>query len=77
MGIYFALAFLWFRGAMNPSLRIPALISLVFISFGIAGGRTLSVLIDGVPHWMFLGFLGAELVLGALGLYFWRQEESV
>jgi hypothetical protein len=74
MGLYFGISLLWFWGAQNKSIRIPALFALIFFSFGIAFGRVISIFLDGIPHWLFLFFLAAELVLGAIGYLFLKKE---
>jgi hypothetical protein len=36
--------------------------------FGLAGGRTFSLLIDGKPHWLLFVYLILEIVFGVVGL---------
>jgi hypothetical protein len=68
MGLYLALVVFWIAGALSSSLTIPALWSLVVFMFGLAAGRVLSLLLDGVPHWLLIVYLVLELAFGLVGL---------
>ena len=68
MGLYLALIVFWFIGAFKTQLRQPALYSLVVFMFGLAAGRILSLILDGVPNWLLLVYLALELTFGILGL---------
>lgn len=50
MGLYLALVVFWVLGAMREDLRIPALWSLIVFMGGLALGRALSLILDGMPH---------------------------
>ena len=69
MGLYLALAAFWVAGARRPTLTVPALWSLVVFMLGLAAGRALSVVVDGVPHPLLLVYLGLEVAFGVVG---WR-----
>ena len=73
MGLYLALVVFWIAGALSSSLTIPALWSLVVFMFGLAAGRVLSLLLDGVPHWLLIVYLGLELAFGLVGLRLLRS----
>ena len=68
MGLYSALIIFWILGARNENFTRPALFSLTVFMFGLAGGRTLSLLIDGMPHWLLFVYLILEIVFGVVGL---------
>lgn len=68
MGLYLALILFWFIGAFKIQLRQAALYSLVVFMFGLAAGRILSLILDGVPNWLLLVYLALELSFGILGL---------
>lgn len=68
MGLYLALAVFWLFGAFNGQLRQAALWSLVVFMLGLAAGRTLSLIMDGIPHILLLVYLMMELGFGVLGL---------
>jgi hypothetical protein len=74
MGLYLALVIFWLIGAFNIQLRQAALYSLVVFMFGLAAGRILSLLIDGVPNWLLIVYLGLELLFGVLGLVLVRKS---
>ena len=68
MGLYFALIIFWILGARSARLTRPALFSLTVFMLGLAGGRTLSLLIDGMPHWLLFVYLILEILFGVVGL---------
>ena len=68
MGLYFALIIFWILGARSAKLTRPALFSLTVFMLGLAGGRTLSLLIDGMPHWLLFVYLILEILFGVVGL---------
>ncbi|MEO1435394.1 MAG: DUF4345 domain-containing protein [Bacteroidota bacterium] len=75
MGLYLAQALFWIGGAMKAELRKPALYGLVFFMFGVAAGRLLSLLVDGVSHWLLIVFFALEVLLGSAGWFLLRREE--
>ena len=70
MGLYLALAAFWVAGALRDRLRLPALYSLTVFMFGLAAGRALSLLLDGMPHWLLFVYMILEVLFGLTGLYF-------
>ena len=66
--IFLAMVCFWIAGALRRDLTVPALWSLVVFMFGLAGGRVLSLMLDGLPHWLLFGYLLAEIAFGAIGL---------
>ncbi len=69
MGLYVAMAIFWIAGARNASLTLPALWSLTIFMLGLAAGRALGIVIDGVPHPLLLGSLVLEVGIGFIGFY--------
>ena len=67
MGLYIGFVTFWITGAFNDSLKIPALWSLIFFMVGLASGRFLSLIIDGVPHPLFIVWMLLEIIFGVLG----------
>ena len=76
MGLYLALAMFWVMGAMSTKYRLPALYSLVIFMWGLAMGRLLSLLVDGMPHWLLVVYLFLEFSFGLVGLKMIRKEEQ-
>jgi Domain of unknown function (DUF4345) len=68
MGLYIGLAGLWIAGIFKPHLWRTATISNVIFMLGLAAGRLISLLIDGIPSEVFLYGFFVELVLGIWGL---------
>jgi len=76
MGLYLALIAFWVIGAFKTQLRLPALYSLVVFMLGLAAGRLLSVIVDGIPNWLLLLYLVLELLFGILGLLLIKKSEN-
>jgi len=68
MGLYLALIIFWLIGAFRVQVRQAALYSLIVFMFGLAAGRILSLIIDGMPHWLLAVYLVLELIFGVLGV---------
>lgn len=68
MGLYFGQVIIWLLGFSNPNLRRPAMYCLVVFMLGLAGGRILSLIVDGMPHWLLVVYLILELIIGLFGL---------
>ena len=68
MGLYLGMVLFWLLGAANAALRVPALYSLVVFMLGLAAGRALSIVLDGMPSPAFVVYLGLEIFFGLLGL---------
>lgn len=75
MGLYLALATFWVVGAVKPHLRQAALYSLVVFMLGLAAGRLLSLVVDGVPNWLLLTYLALELFIGVVGMLLLRRPD--
>jgi hypothetical protein len=67
MGLYLAQIVFWVCGARSELLRLPALWSLSVFMLGLAAGRSLSLVIDGMPHPLLVVFLLLEIGFGAVG----------
>ena len=67
MGLYIALCVFWVIGARYEKLRLPALWSLAIFMTGIASGRTLSLILDGMPSPIFIFYLIVEVIAAIIG----------
>ncbi len=76
MGLYLALALFWVFGALFKKYRLPALYSLVVFMLGLAAGRVISLVVDGMPHWLLFVYLILELGFGLVGLKMIHNEQS-
>ena len=75
MGLYLAMIILWIVGVLNSSYRNPALISMIVFMYGLAAGRLISLIIDGIPHWLLIAYLALELLFGTLALLLLRKNK--
>jgi len=76
MGLYFGQIIIWFLGYSNPDLRRPAMYCLVVFMLGLAGGRIVSLVVDGTSHWLLIVYLILELFIGLIGLKLIRTENK-
>jgi hypothetical protein len=76
MGLYFGQVIIWFLGVTNANLRRPALYCLVVFMLGLAGGRILSLIVDGMSHWLLVVYLILELTIGLIGLVLIKKEKE-
>ena len=74
MGLYLGMVAIWLLGAFRPSLTAPALVCCAVFMLGLALGRVLSLVTDGVPHWLLVVYLALELVLGVIAVYLYRRQ---
>ena len=76
MGLYLGMVVIWVWGTFDKRLTTPALVSCAVFMLGLAAGRILSFIIDGMPHWLLVVYAALEVVLGILAVAFYRQEAS-
>jgi len=76
MGLYLALIIFWLIGTFKVQVRQAALYSLIVFMFGLAAGRILSLIIDGMPHWLLFVYLVLELVFGVLGMLLIKKSNE-
>ena len=68
MGLYFGQIIIWILGISNQDLRKPAMYCLIVFMLGLAGGRILSLIVDGISHWLLIVYLFLELSIGLIGM---------
>ena len=74
MGLYFGMVVLWLWGAFNISMRVPALVACAVFMLGLASGRLLSFLLDGMPHWLLVVYALLEVILGLIAIVLYRDH---
>jgi hypothetical protein len=68
MGLYLGMVVFWLIGIFKPFYWRTATISNVFFMIGLALGRIISLIIDGIPSITFLIGLALELTLALWGM---------
>jgi len=68
MGLYFGMIVLWIIGIFRPRQWRTATMSNVFFMIGLAFGRTISLVLDGIPSIYFSVGLILELTLALWGI---------
>ncbi len=68
MGLYLGMIVLWVLGAFRPSLTRAAVIAEITFMSGLAVGRVLSIIVDGMPSIALLGYTGVEIAMAGWGM---------
>jgi len=76
MGLYLGMVVIWVWGALEANMTGPALVSCAVFMLGLAGGRVLSLILDGMPHWLLVVYAVLEIVLGASAIVLLRQAAA-
>jgi hypothetical protein len=76
MGLYFGMIVIWLWGAFSIPMAGPALVSCAVFMLGLAAGRTLSFVLDGMPHWLLVVYTVIEVVLGTIAILLYRAHRS-
>ena len=66
MGLYLANVVFWLAGSATPSLTVPALWSLLIFMVGLASGRVVSLIFDGIPGPVLIFYFCAEVLFAVL-----------
>jgi hypothetical protein len=76
MGLYLGMVVFWLWGAFKPSMTGPALAGCAVFMLGLAAGRILSFIIDGMPHWLLVVYAVLEIVLGLIAVMLYKGHNS-
>ena len=76
MGLYLGMVVFWLWGAFRRSEAGPALATCAVFMLGLAAGRILSVVLDGMPHWLLVVYAVLEIVLGLIAVALYREYSS-
>ena len=76
MGLYLGMVVLWLWGAFRKSMEGPALAACAVFMLGLATGRILSFILDGLPHWLLVVYAALEIVLGLIAVTLYRGHNS-
>jgi hypothetical protein len=77
MGLYFGMVVIWVWGALKKRMTAPALVSCAVFMLGLAAGRILSLILDGMPHWLLVVYAALEIVLGLSAIVIYRVDVQV
>ena len=76
MGFYLAMVLFWLIGARNEAIRLPALYSVVVFMLGLAAGRAISLVVDGMPSPLLFVYLLLEIGFGVVGIVLAKSQSS-
>ena len=76
MGLYLGMVVFWLWGAFKRSMAGAALAACAVFMLGLAAGRVLSFILDGLPHWLLVVYAVLEIVLGLIAIALYRGHNS-
>ena len=76
MGLYLGMIVLWLLGAFRSNFARAAVVSEIFFMFGLAGGRLLSIAVDGVPSIPLILYAIVEIAAGIWGVVVLRNSHN-
>ncbi|TWT79480.1 hypothetical protein CA13_08810 [Planctomycetes bacterium CA13] len=76
MGLYLGMVVFWLYGAFKKSMTRPALAGCAVFMLGLAAGRILSFILDGMPHWLLIVYAALEIVLGLIAVTLYWGHNS-
>jgi len=76
MGVYIAFSSFWIIGIVKQTYWQTATVSNVLFMLGLAFGRIVSLLFDGIPSTLFLLGIIGELTLGFYAFYQFKKSKE-
>ena len=76
MGLYLGMVVFWLCGAFRRSMAGPALAACAVFMLGLAAGRILSFILDGLPHWLLVVYAALEIGLGLIAITLYRGHNA-
>jgi hypothetical protein len=76
MGLYLGMVVIWVWGAFKKQMTAPALVSCAVFMLGLAAGRLLSIMVDGMPHWLLVVYAALEIVLGLGAIVIYKGDDQ-
>jgi hypothetical protein len=76
LGLYIGMVVLWLWGAFSKPMEGPALVACAVFMLGLAAGRILSFVLDGLPHWLLVIYAVLEIVLGLIAVILYKGKIS-
>lgn len=76
MGLYLGQIIFWSIGYAKEEMCRPALYMLATFMLGLAAGRVLSLIVDGMPNWLLMLYLFLEISMGVLALIALRYNSK-
>ncbi len=76
MGLYLGMIVLWVLGAFWANLTWVAVIAEVAFMFGLALGRVISIVIDGMPSMLLVVYAVLEIAMGLWGVLALKKPVS-
>jgi hypothetical protein len=73
MGLYLGMITLWIFGALRSDFARAAVVAEIFFMLGLAGGRLLSIIVDGIPSVLLVAYTVVEITMGLWGIMVLRR----
>jgi len=74
MGLYLGMVVLWILGAFWTNLTRSAVIAEVAFMFGLALGRVISIVVDGIPSVLLVVYTALEITMGVWGVLILKKH---
>jgi hypothetical protein len=76
MGLYLGMIVLWVLGAFRSNFTRVAVIAEVVFMIGLAFGRVVSIVVDGVPSILLVVYTVLEVTLGSWGILILKKPSN-
>lgn len=76
MGLYLGMIVLWVLGAFRSNFTRVAVIAEVVFMIGLAFGRVISIVVDGVPSILLVVYTVLEVALGSWGILILKKPSN-
>jgi hypothetical protein len=76
MGLYLGMIVLWVLGALRSSLTRAAVIAEVVFMIGLALGRLVSIVVDGLPSFLLVAYMVLEIAMGSWGILILKKPSN-
>jgi hypothetical protein len=67
---------LWILGALRSSLTRAAVIAEVVFMIGLALGRLVSIVVDGLPSLLLVAYMVLEIAMGSWGILILKKPSN-
>jgi len=74
MGLYLGFSLIWILGIFKKNVWQMAIVSNFIFMLGLAFGRTISMISDGIPSLIFVTGILGEVTLGLYSFMIWKKQ---
>ena len=74
MGLYLGFSLIWILGIFKNNVWQMAIVSNFIFMLGLAFGRTISMISDGIPSLIFVTGILGDVILGLYSFIIWKKQ---